>query len=336
MRKLILLFFSCLALPLFATTNIDMYRASIMLEPNSPTADADARIEGLKEVITKATGNENSLNNPIIANGIKNPTQYLQRFSYAPAGNDQFLEMQFNPTEINRLLDSAKIATWGKNRPNILIWLVNDDGTKKAINWDDSDNPNVQLIKNQANKLGLPTTFPIGDIDDFTSISLTDLWGNFAHPIGIASQRYPVDGVLVILNDNNKTRWFLYDKTPAQIASSPQITESGVLASNLELDQIIDKVTNFYLKKNAATFSASPSSAFTIVFSNVSESADYFMLQNKMMNLPSVANVSIKEIKGTSITFQVKLFSTAEEFKKEMMQTGLVDNINSTEHSTQQ
>ncbi|MCG6297688.1 DUF2066 domain-containing protein [Vibrio vulnificus] len=220
MRYLALLMIGCLSLPAYALTQVDIYRTEVAIDSTKDKGEELARQQAMKQVIVRASGYQDSVDNPVVTKALQSSARYISQLSYGKEGDVMTLKLLFNDAQIRSLLTQAQLPFWPTNRNNLLVWLVEEQNYDRKIVWEHSASSVSDQLKQAARDRGLPLTLPVGDFDDITGIEVSDLWGGFAKPISLASGRYPVDGVLVIRAQGNSLRWNLYDQSPGAIARS--------------------------------------------------------------------------------------------------------------------
>ncbi|MEZ8102103.1 DUF2066 domain-containing protein [Vibrio bivalvicida] len=318
MRHLALFILGLVTLPALALTNVDLYQTEVVLDQTADNADAKARAEGMKEVIVRASGDRNAVSNEVVLKALKQSSQYVAQLSYGKVDEQQSLRMVFSAPHIRSLLSQAQLPVWPAARANLLVWLVEEGQTDRNIIWEHSSSQVLEQMKQQALKRGLPLTVPVGDFDDITGIAVSDLWGGFIQPVGQASQRYPVDGVLVVKAQGNSLRWTLYDQRPASIGVTRQAplagSNNGVDAS----DKMINHISDYYAKKSAVVVASESSEAVKVRFTELNDAVSFFTLENQLKKLSSVASLDILKIQGNQVTFDVHLLSSQQEFEQEV------------------
>lgn len=322
MRQLALLVLGMIALPAMALTNVDLYRTEIVLDQTVDNADAQARAEGMKEVIVKASGDRNAVTNPVVQKALKQSAQYLAQLSYGQANGEQTLRMGFSAPHIRSLLSQAQLPVWPAARANLLVWLVEEGQADRHIVWEHSNSAVLTQMQAEAEKRGLPLTVPVGDFDDITGVAVSDLWGGFIQPVGQASQRYPVDAVLVVKAQGNSLRWTLYDQKPATIGITRQAPLSGSNNGADAADKMINQISDYYAKKSAVVVASESSQAIKVRFTELNDAVGFFTLENQLKKLSSVASLDILKIQGNQVTFNVHLLSSEQEFEQEVNRLG--------------
>ncbi|ALM70192.1 TPA: DUF2066 domain-containing protein [Vibrio vulnificus] len=317
MRYLALLMIGCLSLPAYALTQVDIYRTEVAIDSTKDKGEELARQQAMKQVIVRASGYQDSVDNPVVIKALQSSARYISQLSYGKEGDVMTLKLLFNDAQIRSLLTQAQLPFWSTNRNNLLVWLVEEQNYDRKIVWEHSASNVSDQLKQAARDRGLPLTLPVGDFDDITGIEVSDLWGGFAKPISLASGRYPVDGVLVIRAQGNSLRWNLYDQSPGAIARSNVAPVTGSANGGDAATQLINAVADFYAKRSAVVVLGESSESVVVKFLNINNAIDFFTLEKTLTSLNSVANLDVLEIKGNELMLRVHLLASQEAFEQE-------------------
>ncbi|EJI1280991.1 DUF2066 domain-containing protein [Vibrio vulnificus] len=317
MRYLALLMIGCLSLPAYALTQVDIYRTEVAIDSTKDKGEELARQQAMKQVIVRASGYQDSVDNPVVIKALQSSARYISQMSYGKEGDVMTLKLLFNDAQIRSLLTQAQLPFWSTNRNNLLVWLVEEQNYDRKIVWEHSASNVSDQLKQAARDRGLPLTLPVGDFDDITGIEVSDLWGGFAKPISLASGRYPVDGVLVIRAQGNSLRWNLYDQSPGAIARSNVAPVTGSANGGDAATQLINAVADFYAKRSAVVVLGESSESVVVKFLNINNAIDFFTLEKTLTSLNSVANLDVLEIKGNELMLRVHLLASQEAFEQE-------------------
>ncbi|EGR7976589.1 DUF2066 domain-containing protein [Vibrio vulnificus] len=317
MRYLALLMIGCLSLPAYALTQVDIYRTEVAIDSTKDKGEVLARQQAMKQVIVRASGYQDSVDNPVVTKALQSSARYISQLSYGKEGDVMTLKLLFNDAQIRSLLTQAQLPFWSTNRNNLLVWLVEEQNYDRKIVWEHSASSVSDQLKQAALDRGLPLTLPVGDFDDITGIEVSDLWGGFAKPISLASGRYPVDGVLVIRAQGNSLRWNLYDQSPGAIVRSNVAPVTGSANGGDAATQLINAVADFYAKRSAVVVLGESSESVVVKFLNINNAIDFFTLEKTLTSLNSVANLDVLEIKGNELMLRVHLLASQEAFEQE-------------------
>ncbi|HHX8438725.1 TPA: DUF2066 domain-containing protein [Vibrio diabolicus] len=317
MRYLALLLIGWLSLPVYALTQVDIYRAEVVIDSEQNDGESLARQQGMQDVIVRATGSQSSLSNPVIKKALGSSARYISQLSYGQVDGKASLKMLFNSDQISSLLTQAQLPSWSLNRANILVWMVEEQGYDRNIAWEHSESSNVAALRSAAKLRGLPITIPVGDFDDVTGVNVSDLWGGFIEPIGQASQRYPADAVLVVRAQGEQIRWTLYDQSPMRIVEAQRSPRNGSASGANAIAEMVDGIADYYASKSAVVVSGKSSKALAVKVLNVTSATDFFRLENALKQLNSVAGTEIKRVQGDELTLNIHLLASQQAFEKE-------------------
>ncbi len=330
MRKLALLALGLVHLPAFAFSHVDLYRSEIVVDQDDGNAEEAARIAGMKEVIVRASGDENTLNNQAIQKALSNSAHYLAQFSQGQKEQKPTLRMTFSGSQLRDLFTQAQVPFWPENRPDILVWLVEENRYDRTIAWEHSDSNVLTSLLDQAQVRGLPFTVPVGDFDDITGIEVSDLWGGFIDPLRQASKRYQADAVLVVKVQGPQLRWTLYDQKPIMLGQTRQAPLAGSASGDDAAKDMVNKLSDYFAKKAAVVVASESSESLKVHFSEIDDGVSFFVLENKLKALSSVASLDVLTIKANTVTFNVHLLASAQEFEQQVNSMGLVLQLEDT------
>ena len=325
MLRFALLFLAVLVLPVQAATVNDLYRTQVTLIGSDQQADQAAREQGLANVLVKISGNTDILNNATIKTAITNSGRYVSQLGYSQVDGQRAINLSFDKNQIKQLLIKSKASIWKDQRPNILVWMVDNDGQQRNILWDQSTNALVNDTKQAADSRGLPLTFPVGDITDETAVNASDLWGGFIDPIAVASTRYHADGLLLAKaqqqpDGNVSLNWQFYPQQPSKIATAEVQpitgTTSGTLAQSS--NKMINQVTDYLANKYAVVLGGVAGGKVNIEVDNIQSTENFFALEKMLNGLTTVNSANAMRIKGDSVIFQLKLQGSEQAFHQEI------------------
>ncbi|WP_428771817.1 DUF2066 domain-containing protein [Vibrio sp.] len=333
MRKLALLVVGLIALPVQALTNVDLFRSEVILDQSQANAESDARITGMKQVIVRATGDQNAPANDVVRKALRQNSQYLSQLSYGQFAGQETLKMNFNGAQIRALLSQAQLPFWPEKRANLLVWMVEESNMDRNIVWETSDSELLNDLRAQASLRGLPVTIPVGDFDDITGLTVSDVWGGFMSPVAQASERYPADAILVVKGQGQQLQWALYDQAPANLTRSTQAPLAGSSRGSDAMSDMVDQISDYYAKKSAVLVASESSESVKVQFNQINNAFDFFLLEGEMKQLSSVAGLDILKIQGNTVTFNVELLAPEQDFVGEVGRIRGVEQLQSIETS---
>ncbi|HHH42592.1 MAG TPA: DUF2066 domain-containing protein, partial [Gammaproteobacteria bacterium] len=169
------------------------------------TASRDAALaRGLREVLARVTGSTAVANGPAAQDLLQRPGRFVEQFRFleaparAPDAEPQLrLWVQFDGVALAREIRRAGLPYWGRERPDVLVWLAVDDRGQRYLVAENAQDVAARALRRAAARRGLPLTVPLMDLQDQRAVKFTDVWGGFAGTVRTASQRYRPQVILL-------------------------------------------------------------------------------------------------------------------------------------------
>ena len=160
-------------------------------------AEGDWQQDALKQVLIRVSGKSDIAAAPELEGEFKQASAYIKQFEAIRHADGNRMRVLLDAVKVNQLLQQHNIAVWGELRPDILIWLVQQDGAERRFvrQTEHALNTGLQQAFRQA---ALPLLQPLYDMDDLLNIAETDVWAGFWQQINKASQRYVADVVVAV------------------------------------------------------------------------------------------------------------------------------------------
>ena len=196
MRHLIAFLLLILSIPSYAVPLEGLYSAStVVVDQSQPVRNA-AMKEVLKTVVQKVSGRRQELDNPSLQTVLSNVSSYVEQFQYKTLEEEEAsyrLTIRFQKAALDNVLQQFSVPIWGKNRPEILLWLAVDDGSGRRMLADESM---TKAVLAAASDVGLAMTLPLLDLNDRRALSAKDVWAGFSDQVLNASKRYSVKHII--------------------------------------------------------------------------------------------------------------------------------------------
>ncbi len=204
------------ALPAKAVTVEDLYTASLAVADKSGEVRREAFRDGLERVLVKVAGTPAVLAREGVDELLESPAPFVQQYRYAPIEREtddrdaaagaqgdgepgpRFrLIATFAGGRIEQRLKALDVVVWGRQRPEILVWLAVDDARARRILAADGASQAHGALRAAAERRALPVLLPVMDASDRSRVEFVDISGGFHDTVGEASQRYRADITLV-------------------------------------------------------------------------------------------------------------------------------------------
>ena len=328
-----------------------LYQASIAINSQNSSDRASALKKALAAVMLKVGGEKSVLDNDVIQKSLSNYGLYLSQYRYHhktlqvadKQGNKKqlFLLASFNEEKINQLFQEAGLPLWGSLRPQILLWLVDEQGLTRGIMSNSSPSNLPFMVNEFSAQRGLPIMMPLMDLTDANQIKLSDVWGRFQQPIKEASKRYLAEAIVVMRVSNSSLVSLDYDdkdvvESPgcgllceqAQPKKQNYVLDWSLLDwSTIEgqqkfsqqyqgnspqvlLQQGLADITELIYQRYA--LSTTKQNDFVIEVANVDSLTTYVEVFDFLSNLSSVKSVTLLSARGNARRFNLQLLSSAD------------------------
>lgn len=185
-----------------AAADVDgLYRASVPVDDRSPGELARGTRAALSGVLVKLTGDRQAAARSSAAEVLGEASSLLYKYGYADApgvdGDELTLSAEFDPSALRGALERHGISTWGKERPETLIWLLVDEPGQRRIASNDEPGRWGEAVLERAESRGIPVLLPLVDIEAAQVVSGAAGWSDLAEGSLRLSARYGPPAVLV-------------------------------------------------------------------------------------------------------------------------------------------
>ncbi|MFD2166919.1 DUF2066 domain-containing protein [Thalassotalea euphylliae] len=315
------LVFNCYANAIEVT---DLYQATVPVDSQVNSERNKAIKNAMAAVMIKVGGQPSVLDNQLVKQGIAKFNQYLSKYQYERIEQQLFVVAEFNEDKINRLFQQANLPIWGRLRPQILVWLVEEDRFSRQVLAESSDSTLPKQIVEFSQVRGLPLVLPLMDLEDTVNVNITDLWGRFSAETQLYSQRYLVDASLIIRisRDNNDAshdescEGILCEEVPEtysldwsliaerqQFGQVYQGNNQNELLANA-LDDVAEVIYQDYASSTDLT------NELLIEVANVDSLKTYVDVQRFLSELSAVESVSLVSAEQERYTYKLSLLGS--------------------------
>ncbi|MGB0360399.1 MAG: DUF2066 domain-containing protein [Endozoicomonas sp.] len=283
-----------------------LYSQEVPVEGQNTLQRSEAMSQAFADVLVKVAGQREVLSNPLIQSALSTPETYIREFSYrtedVSENRQQYFQAIFDERAVNQLLEKASVSIWGKNRPATLIWLAIEGPESRTLVNSADELPKV--FGQAFSQRGLPSLFPLMDVEDAAFISAIDVWGGFSGKILQASKRYGSQSVLSgrLTEDSGLYygRLNLIFRENSQSALIKGLDSQGValLASDL---------VGSILSHHYAVNTSNVSSKVSLTVENVGTLDDYAKLIKYLERVNAVREVEVANVRGSVLGLELTI-----------------------------
>lgn len=338
---------------LFAGELTNLYQAEIPVLGQDKEHRQTALQTAMFEVLVRVSGNREIARDGRVKALLQNPDRFVLQFRYKqdasansvsgsnPGSAAPLLKLwvEFDAKSINQVLQQANIPVWGRARPELLLWIVVEDGSQRFLISADSTTQLKEPIHKNSERRGLPVLYPLYDLEDQAKVRLTDILGNFSEPILNASARYRTDAILVgrlsrSLGNSWEGKWYFYQEGNMDQWSFTNPEINATIAAGL--DRAIDVLAS-------RTIISGTQVAGEEVLMNIAGIHTLVQLnqaQKLIKNLEIVGSLQVQQIKQDDVTLKINVRGTAQDFTRllgrvEKLAAAPQDTLADPNHQTQ-
>ena len=314
---------------------IDLYSVKIAINSEAKQQRLLASQKALETVFVRATGDIDALKKyPLLAKNIASADKLVASYSYyqdtksSPdyvsnqvmtsdnrfaeikmSENVQFsqlmVEFAFKPEAVKQLLISASAPFWQASRPEVLIWLVVQDGAKRQIINSERSPVHFSQLQAAAKRRGIPIAQPLLDLEELSTINEDDIWALSMNKIITSSDRYAHGAVLAgKISRMTSGQWYGQWMLSYQNSELVEFFRGDDLLkfSDLGIDLIADKMANDYA---VVTSKKRPSNEWLIQVDGVHSLQDFTRLSQSLRAVPALDTIRLHSVDQSSCYFSL-------------------------------
>lgn len=295
---------------------VDLYRADMLVVDQSQRERNQATVDGLAEVVVRASGQPQVLEDPRVIDELKDASKYLVEWRYESA--DEMLEvsgeqvpawrlvLRYSGNGIEKLLRDLRLPIWPANRPSMLVWLMVDDAEGRSRVSSSSHSDVLKFTQASTKRRGIPLIKPLMDLEDQVALPAQTLWSLDQDAIERASERYAADSILVgRLTETSmgewRAGWLLMHRGRTTVFDSSGVEIQDVVASG------IDQVANHFFQLYGITPSAVSSEALMLQVDGVEDFASYSRFMDYLQRLAVIRRYDLVAVRGGSVLLYIYL-----------------------------
>lgn len=313
-----MLFTRCLALMLAlagltwgtalqATEVGDLYQADAPAAGRTAAHQKQAIAEALRQVAMKVSGRFD-LKAEQISGLLARADTMVQSYAFVGGGRGEPLRMQvsFDAVAVNAGLQQSGLPVWGSNRPEVLMWLVVEEGGKRRFASPELDAALLQQVKELSRQRGLPFALPLNDVQDMQSISAADVWAGFLDNVRLASERYHPDITVLVKAYKAGLLWQGDWQIVAVGGTRTQDFTGPDMESVIEpgISWVIQDIASVYAKAVQPSV-AKGDAPLVFRITGVNSLKDYAAVQAYLKRLVVIRGVDVKEVGAGSLTLGI-------------------------------
>ncbi len=301
----------------------DLYTIKLPVVDQTTRVRLDSFKQAFVDVLVKVSGSKALLNDPLFESSFSKSTHYVKQFHYEQKQRTQnavkestiILSVEFDEKLVVALLRSKGYPIWGRVRPSVLIVMSKKQNRKYKLVSEDTFPDLIQYIDDLSHKHGLPTQFPLFDLEDRAILNHKESALDNLTAIINLGNRYQSDVVLVgeligvsgkgwksIWQSQFSGRLFQWEdkaKTKKEVMSKAMAHLSKILAQEYALGSIKDSAN-----------------IVEVSVANVKSLKSYLFIARYLSSLAVVEKTQLKRLNNEHVLFTLLLRNSPEELQR--------------------
>jgi uncharacterized protein len=168
--------------------------------------------EAMRQVAVRVSGSRDAATRVMV--GKPDALRFTQKINLHPAGYpDGSVQVEFGSTLFDKMLTTAGLPIWGRERPGIAVWLALPDATGR-IGWVSANDTSTdrETVRRVALARGIPLIWPAMDSTDLITAAAFTSGSRSYSQLMASGERYRADAVLLGVGSrdsagNTVVRW---------------------------------------------------------------------------------------------------------------------------------
>lgn len=294
----------------FAATLPSLYQAEVSAEQTQQQWQREA----LQQVLIRVTGQPDIMQRSQLRAELSNAGSYVKQFEAVRSDQGNKVRVLLDAQRIQQLLREQQIPIWGGQRPELLFWIVEQQGQERQF-VRQSESIWLQSLQEAMNAEALPYTLPLYDMDDLLNLTETDVWAGFWQQIEQASYRYRADQIVVLLLESRGNS----DGEGWRLTALRQ-RDGQVLRDELEagdalqlMQQYAARLSQQLAQQYAVLLLPDVQQQITLNIHGVGSLADIVTLERRFSEMLGVRRVQIVQHAATETVFHLTLQMSAAQ-----------------------
>jgi hypothetical protein len=222
------------------------------------------------------------------------------------------LNAEFDSGLIQDIVKRSGKSVWPVNRPQVLIWAMEDGVDGRQLIADPS-HPIMSALLDYAGVRGLPTLLPLWDLDDQIVLNDEQLWSMDEEAIMAASARYDTTTVLMArYTQTSDGQWF----TSWQFNHAGERRVYDIRTPNFaDLDSAaLDPLVNYLAERYAVSSVTDEQEHLqSIQVHGVQSYAAYQSVLAYLSKQPLITQLKLIGVEGDQLTLQILLAASWQQ-----------------------
>lgn len=289
----------------FAVPVDNLYTVVIQVPDNTLATRNKHLPQAFEHVIKRVASSQNVINDPQYEAARQHLDRFVSHYFYTNNPDETFtLTLRFNEQTINGFLYKVGRQTLGKNRQQVLMWLVMEQANGSHFVTHGPHGEIADKISSLSTEYGVPIIIPLLDLTERIFVTEADVINHNMQPLQQAAERYNVKTMLLGKINNSEGHW----SCEWHLVNNEQdiVWHTNGNSLDVELEQMVNQLADQMIAYNTQVHLPKIANhGVTLRVKGVQSVADYSKILDHLRRLSIVQNVEIGSVDGTHAVFLV-------------------------------
>lgn len=320
---LALLLLSVFSVTTHAAVVDDLYTVKLPVENQTTQVRLETFEKAFAEVLVKISGTRALLDDAVMASSLKSSTRYVKEFRYERQATTEevveeaqiILSVEFTQNLVESLLRGKGYPVWGRVRPSVLIVMSRQLNKKHELVSEESTPELIETMADLSYKHGLPTQFPLLDLEDRAVLNFKESALDNLDAINDLSFRYQSDVVFIgeligVSGQGWKGVW------QSQFSGRLFQWENNASTKEVVMQEAMSHLAKILAQEYALGSIKDNVNTVVINVSNVTTLDGYLAVARYFSSLAVVEKTQVKTLSENSATFSLILRNSPDELQR--------------------
>lgn len=312
--KILLITIACSpSIKAFSAVVDGLYVATVRVVDQSRAERQAGVAAALQQVLVKTTGSGSIGRRPDVSSILPRASDYMVEYAYLPSStsddNRLPLSVRFSKEAIDGLIRKLGLPIWPADRPDLLVWIV--EQTNTGYRFFEADEQLPKHLEHDFALRGMPFQLPLYDLADQLALKPLAAWSLNAQQLSDASKRYGAEYWLVLRYSNVsggsiRGSWYLSGHSGA-------FAGEGALLNTVQAESLAayfsrsvdDSIDNFAKKMAYFADTDTDDELFRLIVENIGDFRAFSQLNDFLRGLEVVSNVNVRSIEGNTVVLDL-------------------------------
>jgi hypothetical protein len=308
----------------------DLYTGEAPIVDEGEKGQQEAIRNAFRAMLVKLVGVRQRTNAAGLAGEIARAQDYMVSYGFREVGSQgrdaRHILVSFDPGRVGSMLKRHGVPVWQVGRPQLLTWVVVDEGGERRLLQPDQDGPLLDLLRDAGEARGLTLVFPLMDLEDRTRVNEEQAWRGLTPEVQAASARYGKGGTLVArLTKAEDGSWSAkWSLSAAGVGDDWSDSGVGLRAVAMAAaDRAVEKLAR-RLAPPMAVAGKGEAEGVMLRIEEIRNRKDFGRINQMLPRLASVTHALVEVAEPEAVIYRLAIKGSQEGLRQELQRSGIL------------